>query len=168
MAKLIFEIRSNSSRCSRICAFQMKPFEMVSWSPRVPLKGPEVQPPFWRCSVFFSPAPLPPILEQVCYSKIDGEVRHLIGLRDFTDQLSLAGLCDCQQAHSKKLPRILNPVFPTECVFLIHCFSSHGKCPSFRPPDRPTICRTQRHGSNPRASSGTCRRSESCRIESSK
>lgn len=28
---------------------------------------------------------------QVCYSKIDGEVRHLIGLRDFTDQLSLAG-----------------------------------------------------------------------------
>lgn len=68
----------------------------------------------------------------------------------------------------KNLPRILNPVFPTECVFLIHCFSSHGKCPSFRPPDRPTICRTQRHGSNPRASSGTCRRSESGRIESSK
>lgn len=27
----------------------------------------------------------------MCYSKIDGEVRHLIGLRDFTDQLSLAG-----------------------------------------------------------------------------
>ena len=42
-------------------------------------------------SFLFPSSPATILEQQVCYSKIDGEVRHLIGLRDFTDQLSLAG-----------------------------------------------------------------------------
>lgn len=171
MAKLIFEIRSNSSRWQPYLRLPKQTFWDGVLESKNALKRARIAATFLEMLSFLFPCSPPTNLGTGVLLQDWWRSSALDWAAGFYWSTVFGRTLLVNKLIQNNLPRILNPGFSNRMRLLMHWFVLTQVMESAQVSDHqtaPTIRRTQRHGSNPRASSGTCRRSESCRIESSK